>query len=370
MTLNCVGRRGARNLLAMAAAPLVVFLCAGCRGGSGPAPAGVPVKIVTARSVSIDDTTEYVATLRSRDSAVIMPQVEGHITKIFVHAGSRVTAGTPLMQIDPTKQRATVKSQEDSQASKRAALAYAKQQYDRLARLSETGIVSQQDLDQAKAALDAADADLRSASAQVREQEAELKYYDVTAPSSGIVGDIPVRVGDRVTVSTVLTTVDGPGGLEAYVPIPVERSPQLKLGLPIRIVDGAGGVAAESKIGFISAEVDPQTQTVLVKARIEDPEGALRHAQFIRVRVVWGTREGPLVPVLAVSRLSGQYFAFVAESEKGGLVARQKPLRVGSIVGNDYFVIDGIKAGDRMIVSGTQFIRDGVPVSPQAQEGT
>jgi RND family efflux transporter MFP subunit len=368
MSLNPVVRRWSPYLTAVAS---LLLASPGCRNGSGgPPPGGVPVKIETARAISIDDTTEYVATLRSRDSAVIMPQVEGHITKIFVHAGNRVAEGTPLMQIDPSKQQATVKSQEDSQASKRAALAYAKQQYERLAKLSETGIVSQQDLDQAKAALDAADADLRSATAQVREQEAELKYYDVTAPASGTVGDIPVRVGDRVTVSTVLTTVDGGGGLEAYVPVPVERAPQLKLGLPIRIVDAAGATVAESKLAFVSPEVDPQTQTVLAKARIEDPKGALRHAQFIRARVVWGTREGPLVPVLAVSRLSGQYFAFVAESEKGGLVARQKPLRLGSIVGNDYFVFEGIKPGDRMIVSGTQFISDGSPVSPQKQEGT
>jgi RND family efflux transporter MFP subunit len=345
-------------------------LSSGCHRGSSPAPPGVPVRIETARSTSVDDTTEYVATLRSRDSAVIMPQVEGHITKILVHAGSRVAAGTPLMQIDPSKQQAAVKSQEDALAARRAALAFAKQQYERLARLADTGIASQQDLDQAKAALDAADADLRSVGAQVRQQEVELRYYEVTAPGAGRVGDIPVRVGDRVTVSTELTTVDGAGGLEAYVPVPVERARELRLGLPIRLVNSTGEVVAESKLSFVSPEVDAGTQTVLAKARVADPEGMLRHAQFIRARVVWGTSEGPLVPVLAVSRLSGQYFAFVAEPQKGGLVARQKPLRLGPIVGNDYFVIDGIKPGDRLIVSGTQFLRDGVPVSPLAQEGT
>ena len=81
--------------------------------------------------------------------------------------------------------------------------------------------------------------------------------------------------------------------------------------------------------------------------------------------MVWGTRRGPVVPVVAVSRISGQYFAFVAEQDKGGLVARQRPVKVGEIVGNDYVVLDGIKEGDRLIVSGTQFLRDGVPVAPQ-----
>jgi RND family efflux transporter MFP subunit len=198
----------------------------------------------------------------------------------------------------------------------------------------------------------------------VREQQAQLRYYRVTAPAAGVVGDIPVRVGDRVTVSTLLTTVDSPGIMEVYVSVPVERASQLRPGLPLRILDSTGKVVAESHLTFVSPQVDDQTQTVLVKAGIED-KGTLRPAQFIRARVVWGTREGPVVPVLAVSRISGQHFAFVAETEKEGLVARQRPVQVGEIVGNDYVVLSGIKPGDRVIVSGTQFLRDGVPVNPQ-----
>jgi RND family efflux transporter MFP subunit len=135
--------------------------------------------------------------------------------------------------------------------------------------------------------------------------------------------------------------------------------------MPIRIVDSTGAVAAESHVSFISPQVDNQTQTVLVKAGIDNPEGILRPAQFVRARVVWGTRQGPVVPVLAVSRISGQFFAFVAEGQEGSMVAKQKPLRLGEIVGNDYEVLEGIKPGDRIIVSGTQFLRDGAPVTPQ-----
>jgi RND family efflux transporter MFP subunit len=255
-------------------------------------------------------------------------------------------------------------SQEDTRAAKMAALQYARQQYDRVQGLNASGISSKADLDAAKAALDAAQADLQAVEAQVREQQAELRYYRVTAPAGGIVGDIPVRVGDRVTVSTLLTTVDGPGMMEAYLYVPVERATQLRQGLPVRIVDSTGNALAESHVTFISPQVDDQTQTVLVKAGIGNP-GNLRSAQFMRARVVWGTRRGPVVPVVAVSRISGQYFAFVAEQgDKGGLVARQRPVKVGEIVGNDYVVLEGIKDGDRVIVSGTQFLRDGVPVAP------
>jgi len=352
--------------LPKAAVPPLALALAGlaCRGGAPPAMPAMPVRIQVAKAVAVDDSSEYVATLKSRGSAAIMPQVEGHITRIFVRSGDRVPEGTPLMQIDPEKQRATVSSQEDSRAAKVAAVQYARQQYDRVQGLKSSGVISQQELDQAKTALDAAEADLRAVESQVREQQAQLSYYRVTAPATGVVGDIPVRVGDRVTVTTLLTTLDSPGVMEAYVSVPVERAAQLQLGMPVRIVDSTGNVLAESRVTFVSPQVDDQTQTVLVKAGIANT-GTLRPAQFIRARVVWGSRQTPTVPVLAVSRISGQYFAFVAEQEKDGLVARQKPVKVGEIVGNDYVVLEGIKEGDRVIVSGTQFLRDGVPVAPQ-----
>ena len=326
----------------------------------------MPVKVLEARALPVSDATEYVATLKSRDSAVIMPQVEGQVTQILVHSGERVAAGAAMMEIDPLKQQATVKSQESARAAQQATLNWTKQQYERAQGLAAAGVVSKQDLDQAKSAMDAAQAQMDSLDAQVREQEVQLHYYKVVAPRTGIVGDIPVRVGDRVTTSTQLTTVDQPGSLEAYVYVPIEHSSQLKMNLPVQVVDSDGKVLADSRISFISPQVDNTTQTVLVKAQITNGNDALRQSQFIRARVVWGTHQNPQVPILAVSRLAGQYFAFVAEPQgSGSFLARQKPLKIGLTVGNDYEVQDGIKPGDKVIVSGTQFLLDGVPVIPQ-----
>ena len=315
----------------------------------------------------VSDATEYVATLKSRDSAVIMPQVEGQVTAILVHSGERVQAGQPLMEIDPLKQQATVKSQESARAAQQANLNWTKQQYERAQGLAAAGVVSKQDLDQAKSALDAAQAQMEALDAQVSEQQVQLHYYKVVARRSGIVGDIPVHVGDRVTTTTQLTTVDQPGSLEAYVYVPIEHSAQLKMNLPVQVIDSEGKVLADSRISFISPQVDNTTQTVLVKARIANGNDALRQSQFVRARVIWGTHQNPQVPILAVSRLAGQYFAFVAEPQNGGsYLARQKPLTIGQTVGNDYEVRDGIKPGDKVIVSGTQFLLDGVPVIPHS----
>jgi RND family efflux transporter MFP subunit len=326
----------------------------------------IPVKVQIAQNVPVSDSTEYVATLKSRDSAVIMPQVEGWVTDIYVHSGEPVAAGSRLMQIDPAKQQATVTSQQNARAAQEANLVYARQQYKRTSGLYNAGVVSKQELDQSKSALDAAEAQLRALDAQLHEQQVQLHYYTVNAPRAGIVGDVPVRVGDRVTNSTVLTTVDKPGSLEAYIYVPVERSPQLKRDMLAQIVDEQDNVVADSHVTFISPRVDDTTQTVLVKSVIANKNDRLRTSQFIRARLTWGTHLMPVAPVLAVTRLGGQYFAFFAEPANGGFVARQKPLRIGQMVGNDYAVLDGIKPGDRIIVSGTQFLVDGAPVAPQS----
>src|SRR5882724_8514748 len=117
-------------------------------GGGG----GMPVKVQEAKNVPVSDATEYVATMKSRDSAVIMPQVEGQVTAIMVHSGESVREGQPLMDIDPLKQQATVKSQESARAAQQAQVKWTKQQYERAEGLASAGVVSKQDLDQAKSA--------------------------------------------------------------------------------------------------------------------------------------------------------------------------------------------------------------------------
>ncbi len=350
---------------ALLAALLFATACGNSKAAKAGGPQAIPVHVRTARTQKVDDTTDYVATLKSRDSAVVMPQVEGIITQIFVHSGERVADGAPMMQIDPAKQQATVKSQEDARAAQLAQVKWAQQNYDRVNGLANAGVVSKQDLDQARATLDAAQAQLHSLDAQVNEQQVQLHYYQVVAPRAGIVGDIPVRVGDRVTTTTALTTVDRPGSLEAYIFVPIEKSAQLKMNLPVQIVDASGSSLATSRVTFISPQVDTATQSVLVKATIANSNDSLRTAQFIRARVIWGSQQKPVVPVVAVSRMGGLYFAFVAEPDgRGGFVVHQKPLQIGQIVGNDYVVLDGVKPGDKVVVSGTQFLIDGIPVIP------
>jgi len=329
----------------------------------------MPVQVRVAQEEKIPETTEYLSILKSRHSATINPHVEGYITKIFVKSGDHATAGTPLIQIDPLKQQAAVSSQEAARAAQDANLRYAQIQLDRERKLYAAGVVPKADVDNAQTIYDAAVAQLKSLTEQVNQQQVELHYYRVAAPMDGIVGDIPVRVGDRVAVTTLLTTVDEPGALEAYIYVPADRARNLKMGAPVHLVDDAGNKIADTRITFVSPQVDTETQTVLAKAIVENAQGKLRVAQQVRAQVVWSEHEGTVIPILAVTRISGQFFAFLAVNDGKSTVARQKLLKVGDTIGNDYVVLEGIKPGDHIITSGLQFLQDGAPVMEQVAGG-
>ncbi len=344
-------------------------LLAGCgqkQAAGNEEPPAVAVKTAVIEPVPISESSEYLGTLKSRHSVVLNPQVEGQITNIFVRSGDRVKAGTALMQIDPIKQQATVGSQEAARAAQEANVHFAQIQWERAQKLFDAGVISKQDYDQARTNLETAQHQLKSLDAQVQQQQAELHYYRVNAPTDGFVGDIPVRVGDRVTNTTTLTTVDQPGPLEIYINVPVERSKDLKMGQKVQLLDSQSKVVADTQIDFISSQVDTNTQSVLVKATVKNSADTLRTSQFARTRIVWSTHDGPVIPVLAVQRINGQSFAFVVDGSGKSQVAHQKVLTLGEMVGNDYAVLDGLKSGDRVVIEGAQNLVDGTPVTEQA----
>jgi multidrug efflux pump subunit AcrA (membrane-fusion protein) len=384
-------------------------------GGGGPAsmaggpggPQAVPVKLATVESGNIDDTSEYLATLKSRKSVTLQPQVNGQIAKILVQSGAKVAAGTPLIQIDPAQQQASVKGSEaaiassqadlenaratliSSQADRRSkvsALKFQQQRYERYAALRKDGAISQQDFEQYRNNLDTAKADLQSLDARIRAQQAlivraqkslqqaqaqaqgqqvQLNYYGVTAPFAGTVGDIPVKVGDYVTPSTQLTTVTQNQPLEVNLSVAAEKASELRQGLSVKLLDAQGKSFGTGRVFFIAPNINNQTQSILVKALFNNPKDQLRADQLVQARVVWDSRPGVLVPTAAISRVAGQDFVFVAQGESPKLVARQKPVKLGDIQGNSYQVLEGLKPGDKIVVSGILKLSDGAPIAAE-----
>jgi len=339
---------------------------AACKKAAAPpaVPQALPVQTMTVASSPVPRSDEYVTTIKSRRSATLNPQVDGNLTSIFIHSGEHVKAGQVLMQIDPLKQQAAVQSQASTEQQKLAVYKYNQTEVDRQRKLFAAGVTSRDSLDQAEQAYSNSKADYESATASRVTQEQELAYYKIRAPFDGIVGDVPVHVGDYVSGTTLLTTVDENRDLEAYIYIPAERAANIRMGLPVEILDNDEKPLEKTAIDFISPQVDNGLQGVLVKAPVRSEQAALRTAQLVKAKVIWSTAPTPVIPVLAVTRLGGQAFVYVAQDQGGHYFAHQVAVTLGDTIGNNYAVLGGLQNGDRVIVSGTQFLVDKMPVQP------
>ena len=359
-------RPGLSALRSAAAAGSLLVLATGCsKPAAAPPPAqAMPVQVRAVAFTPVPSSDTYLATIKSRRSATMQPQVDGNLTRILVRSGELVKAGQVLMQIDPLKQTATVQQQQGTEAQQKAVYEYNRSEVERQRKLFETGIISRQAYDQAIQSFQNSEGAYHSSVAQTATQQQQLAYYQIRAPFSGVVGDIPVHIGDYVTASTMLTTVDENKDLEAYVYIPSERADEIRRGLPVTIIDNSGSTLATTAIDFISAQVDNGLQSILAKAPVPRSKEILRNAQLVKARVTWSTKPAPTVPVLAVTRVSGQAFVYVAAPKGDGFIAHQVPVTLGDTVGNDYPVLTGLRVGDQVILSGLQFLQEGAPVKP------
>lgn len=212
------------------------------------------------------------------------------------------------------------------------------------------------------------------AAAQVRAAEVQLQYTNVVAPFTGVIGDIPVRVGEFMSQGNQLTTLTKNDSLELNISIPLNQAKQLRTGLPVEMLDAQGNPTATGKISFISPDASSDSQTVLAKAVFGNASNQLLNRQSVQTKVIWDENPGILIPVTAISRLGGATFVFVAqapEQPKPGapaLVAIQKPVKLGAIEGNNYQVIEGLKAGEKIVVSGILNLTNGAPITPAPEE--
>ena len=341
---------------------------AGCQqkpqAPAGPAMQAMPVQTVPVSLAPLPESSEYVSTVMSRRSATMQPQVSGRLTGIAVKSGDHVKAGQTLMSIDAATQAAAVDAQQATERQKKALYDYNTVEVDRQKKLFDAGVISRDAYEQAQQTYANTKADYESATSSRKTQQELLAYYTVRAPFDGIVGDVPVHVGDYVATTTVLTTVDQNRDLEAYIYVPAERAAEVKLGLGVDLYDTDENLLQKSKLDFVSPQVDGSLQGILVKAPIDSTASRVRNGELIKARVIWAMKPTATVPVLAVSRLGGQAFVFVAKQKGSQFFAAQVPVTLGDTMDNTYAVTSGLNAGDKVIVSGTQFLVDGMPVMP------
>jgi RND family efflux transporter MFP subunit len=386
------------------------------RGVSQEAPQAqsIPVKLQELTTGTIEDASSFVGRLEAQQAVALRPEAQGRVTRIFIRDGDRVAAGDPIAELNPDRSQAelnaaianinaTRATRINAQAQLRAAkaeearaaaeLELQNTEYKRTSDLVSQGVLARQQLDLvtrdrdiARAALkatkeqvDAASASVDQTSATLAEAEAQaaairkdLRDTLVVAPIAGTVGDIPIKVGDYVTTSTLLTTITENGTLDLDISVPIERKSQLRKGLPVELRQSASDdIVFPGRISFISPQVSENTQSILAKATFSNTANRLQDAQRVEARVIWQKRPGVLVPTESISRLGGQTFVFVAKPAENAqpnapqLVAEQRSVKLGNIQGNLYQVLEGVKAGETIVTSGILNLSDGAPIMPE-----
>jgi RND family efflux transporter MFP subunit len=228
----------------------------------------------------------------------------------------------------------------------------------------------QTQVEQALATIDSRKAAVSRAEGELGVSNQNLEFNNIKAPIAGVVGDFPVKVGDYVRIGDELTTIANNQTFDLNLNIPTEKRSQLRTGLPVEIVDADGKAEVKGQITSIAPNVNNTNQTILAKATFQN-DGSLRDSEYVKAKVIWKRQPGVLVPTVAVSRIGAQSFVFVAQQGKNpegksALVAKQKPVTLGNIQGQEYPVLSGIKQGDKVITSGLLSLRDGAPVAEEA----
>ncbi|MFB2877568.1 efflux RND transporter periplasmic adaptor subunit [Floridanema aerugineum] len=223
----------------------------------------------------------------------------------------------------------------------------------------------------AQAAVSQAQAGVSQAQANVKSATTTLDYNKVVAPINGVVGNIPVKVGDYVNTGQTLTTIIQNNAFDLQIPVSVKRTPQLKIGLPVQIINPQNNQpAVTGSINFISPQIDQSTQTILVKARFPNIKDYLRDQLTVTARIVWNQTTGILIPTTSVTRIGNQPFAFVAQQSKNQqgqpqTIVEQKPVQLGSVQGSNYQVKEGLKAGESIAVSNILKLKNGTLITPE-----
>lgn len=216
----------------------------------------------------------------------------------------------------------------------------------------------------------AAQAEVAQAQAQVRALEVAVENTRVVAQFSGIVGDVPVKVGDYLNRGSVITTLTQNDTLDLRILIPVDRLSELRLGMPVEIYSSNDQPLAQGQISFISPQVNSESQTVLVKATFNNSRGQLLDGQFVRAKIIWTRRPGAIVvPATAVVFQGEERFMYLveqlppkSEGAEPQMKAKKQPVQLGLVQGDRLEIIQGLTPGDQIIVSGLQRLSDGAPI--------
>lgn len=320
----------------------------------------VPVDTVLAEAGEWTPAIETIGTVFASRGIDLAVEASGVIREIGFKANDRVDAGQVLVRVADEIEQADL-------AAAEAAVHLAQQSLDRLSSLGARGVASESTIEEAQA-------NLSSARAQVQRIQAQIDQKVLVAPFEGEIGIPEVEEGQFVTAGTAVATLQDVDTLRVDFTLPEQNQQRIEIGQPVNVSSETGAEAT----GFITAiepRIDPSTRLITVRAELENHEGELSPGQFVRVRIALPAEEHviALPQTAVVTSLYGDYVYVVAEAEDegAGMTVRQVFVRTGARLGGRVEVVEGLSAGDRVVIAGQNRLSNGSPVtlSDQAEAG-
>lgn len=353
------------------------LILAGCGGsgqtGSGSAP---QIATLTVQTTSANLTNSYPATIKGKQDIDIRPMVSGFITRLHVDEGAVVRKGQALFTLDQVQYQAAVNQAQAAVETAKAALSTAQLTYDNKVRLNEKNIISDYDLSMSANQLAQAKAALAQAEAALTNAQKNLSYTVVTSPSDGVVGTIPYRLGALASPSSVqaLTTVSDNTNMYAYFSLSERELLNLTKGggsleeviknmpsVRLQLIDGTM-YSEEGHIETISGVIDQATGSVSLRALFPNPGRLLRSGGTANVVFPNDLNDIIIVPQAVTTEIQDKKFVFVVQPDN---TVKTTEIEVHSVNdGQNYIVLSGLHAGDRIAIENVQNLRTGDVITP------
>ncbi|HUN68872.1 MAG TPA: efflux RND transporter periplasmic adaptor subunit [Burkholderiales bacterium] len=360
---------------ALAAALAAAGLLAACNkdAGTAAAPPPVPVSVLVAAPREVPVVLEAVARTEGSREVQVRARVAGVLEQQLYNEGDAVKAGAPLFRIERAPFEIDLEQQRAALAQEIARNELAQRDFERAKDLVAKRFVSQQSLDQAASTLAQSNAAVQVAKARVRQSELNLSYTAVDAPIAGVTGRALQSIGSLLVPNTdasLLTTLTRTDPIWVRFALSEAEFASLRSRgekqLEVKLVLGDGSeYALPGRLNFSGSTVDASLGTVQMRAEFANPGLRLLPGQYVRVRIVAGNQNAIVVPQSAVLQNESGRFVWLAGAD-GKAAART--IQAGSWIGNDWVVLGGLQAGDRVIVNNLVRLRPGAAVEIKPAE--
>ncbi len=348
------------------------LLMAGCKKEQAAAPQPPVVEVVSVIQKDVPIYKEWVGALDGYVNAVIRPQVTGYLIKQNYREGELVKKGQVLFEIDPRTFQAALDQAKGQLSQQKARHDTTKANLARIRPLAAKNAVSQKDLDDAVGAELSMRASVEAAQAAVEEAQLNLEFTKIVSPVDGVAGIAKTQLGNLVgpNMQSELTSVSSVDPIKAYINVSereylaVSASGKKAADINLELILADGSVYPhKGKLALADRQIDPTTGTLKVGSLFANPGNRLRPGGYGLVRAVMSVKKGAiLIPQRSVTDMQGKYLVAVVGADNKVSI---RPVKVAERIGSDWIIEEGLKAGEKVVVEGTQKVKPDMVVVPQ-----